>query len=234
MLSLISKATAGSLGIGSGYPGLKIAIKQTDPGAIVIYQDTPPTAGGVRPGRIPGYSIDVLYDNGYHLTSASMWSDIYAPIPQQLYPFGTNSAFTSSGGSWDLTSGKWQYASRTYTGYGLKDGKLTIFTNVQDAARIRYRLDDDDVFLGCVGDNVFFWKRYVPSKVFWINGNTRKEFYYGLSRKVIDIFGVTKGLGKDVDIRVFRKASGLIQITPYEPGFIEISFSSGRLVRAKK
>jgi hypothetical protein len=222
---------ADSENIGSGYLGLKVITGMERSNSIVIYQDTPPTVGGVIPGKMEGYSVKVIYERGYHFSEESLWGgDI--PIPEQLYPFSTNSAFTSRGGTWDFSTGKWQYSSRTYVGYFFASEKLIIFTSVQERARALYHLNSDDVFLGAVDGKSFFWKKFKPSKIFWRDQNSQKEFYYALPRGIIDIYGVTKGIQKDVQIRVFRKSSGFMQITPYEPDSIEIFLSKGKLVRS--
>jgi hypothetical protein len=124
-------------------------------------------------------------------------------------------------------------------GYRLIGGDLTIFTNVQQQAQMKYHLHSNEFFLGYVDGKVFFIKDN-PVKVFWREPGSQKEYYYHLPRAVIDIFGVTKALDPDKDIGfvVFRHVRrwpwDSLLLAPYEQDFIQISLSSGKLLRSEE
>lgn len=94
--------------LGSGAPGLKVATRKPD--AYVIYQDEPSTVGVGLQGGMLQRKIQVLFDVKYNFSKKRM------EIPEQLYPFSHNSAFTCTGGSWSSDFAKWDYTTRKSIG----------------------------------------------------------------------------------------------------------------------
>src|SRR5271165_2450204 len=183
--------------IGSGQPGLKITTRA--PGSIVIYQDEPSTVGVGLVGGMATRKIRVLIDQNYHFSKDRM------EIPEQLYPLDPDAAFTSSGGTWTDNFQRWDYTARTYVGYRERGSEVDLIPDIQAAARRLYNLSPDDVFF-CAFDNlVFFWSAFDPSHVFWRRLGDNAEFEASLPQNVIDIYGATRGIRKDVGFVVFAK-----------------------------
>ena len=222
--------------IGSGYPGLKVATRVGDANAIVIYTDEPDLVGPVGLVGMKNRKINVIIDHGFHFQKDSI--EIPQPIPQQLYPFDSNSVFTSEIGSNDSDAKQYAAAGGTPpwpVGYRLVDGHLTVFTNVQEAAEAKYHLTNDEMFLGFVDSRIFFCKRaFKPAVVFWREQDSQQAYSFAMPRGVVDIFGVTRGIQKDVGFVVLRKAAWHLHPAPYEKDFIEIKLSSGKLMRPNK
>jgi hypothetical protein len=225
------------LNIGCGNPGLKVTSRPFDANAVVIYHETPeiPIGGSIGPD-MTNEIIQVIVDHEYHFQKESMVG-LGSGIPLQLYPYAPNSAFTDPAGedwSWG-NSNRW---SLEETGYTFKNGNLTTFTNVQQMARIKYHLSNDEIFLGFLDDRVFFCKNgFRSSKVFWREQGSQKEYYYRMPRAVLDLYGVTKALHqhKDVSIVVFRKVWRFVPfLEPFEITFMEIPLSEGKLVRPEE
>lgn len=209
--------------IGSGNPGLKVATRGTNSNAIVIYQDEPETVGNGLQGGMMDRKIKVIFDRGYNFRQEDM------EIPEQLYPFDSDSAFTSTGGSWDPLGRNWEYIPRGTSGFRLANGDLTTFTNVQMAAEAKYHLNSDEAFLGFIDNKVFFWRGFNPTRVFWRERDSQEVYYYIMPKQVIDIYGVTKGIQNDVCFVAFGKSTGLFSYSPYEERLVQINFSGGRI-----
>jgi hypothetical protein len=88
------------------------------------------------------------------------------------------------------------------------------------------------VFLGAFDNLVFFWRAFDPSNVYWRRLGDDSVFEAPLPRNVIDIYGATRGIRKDVGFVVFAKTRGLIVNAPYQTEFVELSLSKGVRVNA--
>jgi hypothetical protein len=221
---VVSSYAADRPQIGSGHPGLKIATRA--PGSIVIYEDEPSTVGVGLVGGMATRKIRVLIDQGYRFSKDTM------EIPEQLYPLDPDAVFTSSGGTWTEDRHRWEYTARTYVGYRERGSEVDLIPDVQAAARRLYGLRPEDVFLGAFNKLVFFWSAFDPSHVYWRRLGDDVVFEASLPRNVIDIYGATRGIRKDVGFVVFAKARGLIVNAPYETEFVELSLSMGVRVDA--
>jgi hypothetical protein len=207
---MASVNVAKSPSIGSGNPGLKVAARGTNADAVVIYQDEPETVGiGLQAGMMDR-KIMVIYDKGYNFRQQDMEN------PDQLYPFDQDSTFTSSGGSWDQLGKNWDYTPRGASGLRLANGGLTTFTNIQAAAEAKYHLSNDETFLGFIDNKVFFWRGFNPTRVFWRERDSQEVYYYTMPKQLIDIYGVTRGIQKDVCFVTFAKSTGFFQYSPCE------------------
>jgi hypothetical protein len=211
------------LQIGSGQPGLKIATRAPD--ALVIYEDEPTTVGHGLMGGIEKRNIRVLIDRNYHFSKESM------EISEQLYPLDSDTVFTSHGGSWAAPH-HWNYMSRTYIGYRVHGSEVEVIPYVQATASRLYGLSVGEEFLGAFDNCVFFWRDFDPSHVYWRHSGDSSVFEASLPRNVIDIYGATRGIRKDVGFVVFAKAGGLIAYSPYDFEFVELSLSEGSRVHA--
>jgi hypothetical protein len=181
-------------------------------------------------------NIQVIVDHGFgfHKDMDSFTSG----VPLEIYPFGANSAFVDETGAMGIMKPPVWLRGPPEVGYTLIGSDLTIFTNVQEQARMKYHLQSDEVFLGFVKGKVFYCKKN-PSKVFWREPESQREYYYHLPRAVVDIYGVTKALDphKDFGFVVLRPTPLVWPpwdnwfLPPRSDGFIEISVSKGKLVR---
>jgi hypothetical protein len=207
--------------IGSGDPGLKVVIGNSD--SVAIYQDEPQTFGVGLQGGMAKRRILVIVDQGYGFNQRAM------DIPKQLFPFDSEAAFTCSGGRWALPPGphRFDYTPRKYVGYRLVDGRLTVFTDVQKEAGAKYRLSPGEEFLGSVDSRVFYWKDFDPSKVYWRDQTTTKTYSLALPEGVIDLYGVARGLKQDIRLLTLRKSHRLFNYSPYTDEVIEIPLSKG-------
>lgn len=226
--------------IGSGSPGLRVITRARNPNAIGIYRILPetPFGGGPISGGATNETIQVIVDHGYGFQKTDMLT-IGTLLP--LYPFASNSAFTDEAGiEWfSQSSNDWATSSSCAVGYTLTNGSLSVFTNVQQVARAKYHLNNDEIFLGFIDNRVFFCKNLLkPAKVFWREQGSQKEYYYRLPKSVVNIYGVTKALQHDKDVgfvafrHVWRWPWDSLFLAPYEDDFVEMSLSSGKLVRS--
>jgi len=147
--------------------------------------------------------------------------------PHQLFPFDQETAFSCDGGSWTSDFSRWDYSHRSYVGYRLAEGRLTTITNVQKEAAVKYHLSQGDEFLGFIGNKVFFWKGFNPSKVYWRVQGTSQTYYLNLPKGVIDLYGAARGIKKDIALLAFSKSRGLFHYSPYTTEVIEIVLSKG-------
>lgn len=234
-------ASAGDFtNIGCGNPGLKVIAKQLDPNAVVIYHELPETPfGGFVGVFMTNENIQVIVDHGFgfHKDMNSFTSG----IPLELYPFGTNSALVDEAGAMGIMRPPVGPTGPPEVGYKLIGSSLTIFTNVQEQARMKYHLQSNEVFLGSVNGEVFYCKEN-PAKVFWREPESQTEYYYQLPRAVVNIYGVTKAFDphKDIGFVVLRPTPLVWPpwdnwfLPPRSDGFIEISLSNGKLVNPKE
>ena len=144
-------------------------------------------------------------------------------IPSQLFPLDTTSAFTCDGGRWSTDFKRWQYTPRESTGWRLVDGQLTMIDDVQKQAAREYQLAPDEMFLGLIDNRIFYWRDFNPSRVFWRKFGNDAVYSAGMPRGVIDLFGATKGIRRDVGFVVFRRSPGIPLYSPYRVDFMEIS-----------
>jgi hypothetical protein len=231
ILSPFNLFAADFASLGSGDPRLKVATKTTNANAIVIYQDEQVTAGIGGLGGMQDRTITVVVDHGFHFRKNSQ--DIRVDnVPLQLFPFDCNSAFTSEIGAVDPNAEACVSNGGTppwSIGYRLENGRLTTFTNVQTEAAAKYHLNQGDIFLGCINSRVFFCKnRFHPAVVFCRDEDNQHEFYFKMPRKVVDIFGVTRGVQNDFGFVVLQGATWHLHPSPYEKQFIELSFSNAK------
>lgn len=240
---------AGSLALGSGEPGLKIIYKTTN--QFVIFVDEPWTVG---PGLIGGYydrQIAVLIDRNYGLKEklqTRAWDD----IPEQLYSFDDSTVFTSEGesrppdnqiyitnriGGYVSADGKLVYFPRVTQVFSISAGSILVSDNIYAMARARYNLATNQMFLGRIGTNIYYWETEDPRKVFYRAGAGESATnYFELSKGIIDVFGVTRGVKEtdNIGFTVLRKSKGFFHYSPNEFTFIEFSFKNAKQVKGNQ
>lgn len=162
--------------------------------------------------------IKVVMDQGYDFGIELMLHS------SQLFPFGPNTAFTTRVGSWN-SDRSWNYKARSHIGYRLIDGKISIFQDVQKEAALAYQLPTGAAFLGCIDHRIFYWNDFNPNHVFWREEGGSKIYKIQLPKGVIDIWGVTRGIGKDIAILLFRESHGFFKYSPYTDEVFEFTLS---------
>ena len=231
--------------LGSGEPGLKIIFKTTN--QCVIYVDEPWTVG---PGSVGGMShrhIDVLFDGTYGLKKMlqnRQWPS--TDMPEQLYPFDDETVFTCEGcakfpndriyktnsmGESISDDGKTLGFPRVTAVFSTNTESILISHDVYAMARLRYGLTTNQLFLGKLGANIFYWEVRNPRKVFFRSvAGDKAANYFELPRGMIDLFGVTKPLKKtgDVGFSVLRWSKGFFSSSPCEFAFIEVSYKNAK------
>jgi len=222
LVALLAPTLAGAQAnaIGSGYPGLKVAVASAD--AIAIYEDEPFTVGA---GLIGGYRsrhITVLLDHGYGFDQQLM------RIPEQLYPLDPDSAFSSTGGRLLFNPTRWELSERKATGYRLVKGQLTIIPDVLAIAAVQYKLQDNESFLGRIDNRVFFWRDFSPAKLFWREIDSEHVYSIQIPEGVLDFHGITRGIKKDIGLVVLRKSPGQIHYAPNTFSFLEFALAEGK------
>lgn len=90
-----------------------------------------------------------------------------------------------------------------------------------------YGLRGTDVFLGIVNGRVYFWSNFIPSRVYWRGLNDKAVYSANMPDETVDIYGVTKGIRKDIGFVVFAKSAGWFKYSPYTTKFVEMSLSQG-------
>jgi hypothetical protein len=239
------------LNLGSGEPGLKIVFANNTTNQFAIYLDEPWTVG---PGLIGGYDkrhIEVLLDHSYGLKEkiqTRRWSD----DPQQLYPFDDETAFACEGdakppedqiytannmGIYTSADGKRVYFPRKTQVFSTNADSILISDDVYAMARLRYGLTTNQLFLGKLGTNIFYWETQNPRKVFFRSvAEDKATNYFELPKGMIDLYGVTKPLKKtgDVGFSVLRWSKGFFHYSPCEFTLIEVSYKNAKQVKGKQ
>ncbi|HEY4417489.1 MAG TPA: hypothetical protein VGO57_17490 [Verrucomicrobiae bacterium] len=221
---------APSTNLGAGQPGLKIDYRGTN--RFVIYLDEPWTVG---PGSIGGYydrHIDVLFEQNYGLKRMLQTREWDGGDPQQLYPFDDQRIFTCETAKLGLdhkTFTHWPHQTQLFS---INGNSLSVSDDVYVLARQQYGLTTNQFFLGKIGTNIFYWEMGDPRKaIYRAVGDKSTVKYFELPKGMIDLFGVTKSVKKDVGFTVLRKSSGFFQYSPNTFDFIEVSFNTAKPVK---
>ena len=154
-------SVAAPLNIGSAEPGLHIIYKSK--GQSAIYLDEPDTIGSFLVGGYDERKIQVVLDRNYGLQDKirnCKWGD----SPQQLYPFDDQTAFTCEDGPDFDAAGQ---VSRNTQVFSTITEDLLISDDVYGLARSRYGLTTNQLFLGKIGTNIFYWETRNPHAVYY-------------------------------------------------------------------
>jgi hypothetical protein len=217
---------------GGGEPGLKIIYK--DANQYVVFVDEPWTVG---PGLIGGYNdrqIAVLFDKNYGLKEklrTRTWDD----NPEQLYPFDDKTAFTSDGANWDPVRKVMTWPGKTQI-FSINGDGVVVSNDVYALARAHYGLATNQLFLGKIGTNIFYWETQDSRRVFYHpaagDGTTN---YFEFPKGVLDIMGVTQGVKEkdNIGFTVLRKSKGF-SYSPNEFTFIEVSYKNAKQIKGNQ
>jgi hypothetical protein len=193
--------------------------------------DEPWTVG---PGSIAGVStrhIDVLFDHNYGLKEQIQnrkWKD----TPQQLYPFDDQRVFTCETAKLGPDPKTWNYWPHQTQLFYVNGDSLSVSDEVYALARQQYGLTTNQFFLGKIGTNIFYWEMGDARKAFYRPAAEKKAaHYFELPKGMVDLFGVTKSVKKDIGFTVLMKTPGLFTLTPNEFTFIEFSFKDAKPVK---
>ena len=120
---------------------------------------------------------------------------------------------------------KWDYEPREIKVYSLINGQLSIAHSFKDT-NARYGLKSGQIFLGRIDNVVFYWVNYDPRAAFWRKADEADGHRIRLPSKVVDIYGVTKGVHRSYGLVIFRKSSGRFSYAPYEHTFWEFDLKA--------
>jgi len=216
--------------LGGGEPGLKIIYNTTN--QYVIYRDEPWTVG---PGLIGGYDkrhIDVLLDHNFGLEEQILtrkWHD----IPEQLYAFDDKTAFTCFGYNWDPVGKVMTWPGKTQI-FSINGDGVAVSNDAYALAHTRYGLTTNQLFLGKIGTNIFYWETQDSRRVFYCStAEASVTHFFELPKGVLDIRGVTQGVKErgNIGIMALRESKGLFHYSPAEFAFIEVSFKDSKQVK---
>jgi hypothetical protein len=233
-----------SLKLGGGEPGLKILYMETN--RFLIYLDEPSTVGPGFDGGANTRHLEAICGKNYGLKQlvSGRWTK---DGPQQLYPFDLETAFTCEGdskppdgqkytldrvGEYISADGKLSYFPRETRAYSTNTDNLLVSDDVYALARSRYGLANNQLFLGSIGTDVFYFESTDPKKVFFrTTVETNVLSYFAFPRGVTDIYGVTKAVkkSKDVGFVVLRKPP-IFGYSPMTFDFVEFSFKKAKRV----
>jgi hypothetical protein len=209
--------------LGSGSPGLRIIYDATN--QYIIFNDLSYVKS--LNDSPQNRQIQVLTERN---------SGILAGDEQDLYPFDEETAFACAGG----------WSSKRPNDYGLRQTwvfstsntnreNILVSRDVYSLARSRYRLATNQLFLGKIGTNIYYFENRDLWKVYY---RSTKELqathYFKLPRSVDDVDGVTMALNTNKDVAVCgsMKAGWFLNWgAPYHPMSIEFSFKDAKLVR---
>jgi hypothetical protein len=155
----------------------------------------------------------------------------------ELYAFDENAAFTCEGGSWSADFKTWNYWPRKTQVFSTNADSILLSDDVYALAWSRYALTTNQLFLGKIGMNIFYWETRDSTTVYYHSAEkVRATNYFKLPKGIIDIDGVTRAVkaNKDVGFYPLRKSSGLFHYSPYQHVFIEVSFKNAKQVKGKQ
>jgi hypothetical protein len=223
--------------LGSGDPSLHIIYHATN--LYIIYLNEPWVPEDVRSG---GYWINAD-QIGYSkrqiiLRSAELPSDNDPSMydnsgvvndPMVLYPFDEDTAFTCPFGSigWSSFNTFWPHPNQVFS---TNKDCILVSEDVYALARSRYGLTTNQLFLGRIGTNIFYWETGNPRKVYYDSVEQPQAVnYFTLPTRVRDLYGVTRALlpHKDIGIWASRKHTWLwmiYQIMPTTAGYEDVVF----------
>jgi hypothetical protein len=210
--------------LGSGGPGLRIIWNTTN--QYIIFNDL----SYVK-------SLNDWPQNRQIQVLAERNFGILAGDERNLYPFDEEAAFACTEG----------LSSKYYTNdYGLRQTwvfstsitnreNILVSRDVYSLARSRYGLATNQLFLGKIGTNIFYFENRDLWKIYY---RSTKELqathYFKLPRSVDDVDGVTMALNTNKDVAVCgsMKAGWFLNLgAPYHPMSIEFSFKDAKHVR---
>lgn len=214
-------ASAEPLALGGGEPGLKVIYVETNQAAIFV--DESWTVGTGLVGGYDNRKIDVLFDQNYGLKEKirnRTWTD----TPEQLYPFDVSTAFTCD-------------PPNETELFSMHGDHLIVTKDVYSLACSRYGLSTNQLFLGTLGTNIYYWAAQDPRKVFFRPvGEVNATNFFELPKGMIDLMGVTRGVkdSENVGFVVLQKSKGFFHYSPNEFSFIEVSFKNVKHLKSDK
>jgi len=204
-----------------------------------IYLDEDWTVGDALIGGYDTRKIQVVADRNYGLTNC-LRSSTWGTVGQifQLYPFDEKTAFTCEGGNWSSNLKKWDYWPRdTHVFSTNEDAILDAMQTSEDVytlARLRYGLNTNQLFLGKIGTNIFYWETANPRKVYCrAAGQAEVTNFVSLPGRVIDIYGATRAMKPNFDIGfyTFSESRGWFHYSPCTFEFIEVSLKKANRLK---
>lgn len=228
-------ADALPLNLGSGEPGLHVIYNTTN--QYVVFLDEPWTVGDGLFGGYDKRKIQVLTDRNFGLKEMIQTRTWGEGDVLELYAFDEQTAFTCEGGMWSADYKTWHYWPRKTQVFSTNADGILVSEDVYELARTRYGLTTNQLFLGKIGTNIFYWETRDSKRVYYHAAEKAQATnYFKLPKRVIDIYGVTRAVNtnKAVGFNTFSKSTGWFRYSPYSSEFIEVSFKNVKQVKGNE
>jgi hypothetical protein len=238
--SQVFAGAAISLNLGSGDPGLRVIFNGTNQYVIYIDENFKEfqKAGDDWLDDYPKGPVQVLADRNFGFKEMLLSSNKWNGDPVDLYPFDEETAFASDG---DLV---WRGEGKKYSFWPSKtqvfstnaDGIFLMSEDAYALARSRYSLATNEVFLGKIGPNIFYWETRDATRVYFRTSEAKSVSYFKLPKAVDQLFGVKLALSTNMDVgfcTVMRSSRwlGVFTVAPFHPAFVEVSFKDAKLLK---
>jgi hypothetical protein len=143
----------------------------------------------------------------------------------------------NGGAGWSPDGKIWNYWPRKTRVFSTNAESIWVSDNVYALACSRYGLTTNQLYLGKIGTNIYYWETRNPAKVYYRGvvhaGATN---YLELPKRVVDLLGVTKAIhkGKDIGFMAFEQSPGFFHYSPYTYDLIEVSFKDSKRESGKQ
>ncbi len=193
-------------------------------------------------GLIGGFdkrNIQIIADLNFGLKEKLRSRSWFEGDVMELYAFDEQTAFTCDGGAgWRPPNYRsYNYWPRKTKVFSTNADNIFVSDDVYALARSRYGLTTNQLFLGKIGTNIFYWETQNSSMVYYRAAEgAQTANYFKLSKRVIDIDGVTKSVSTNMDVGffTFSKSTGWFHYSPYTGEFIEVSFKNAKQMKGNQ
>ena len=121
--------------------------------------------------------------------------------------------------------------------FSINGDEVVVSNDVYALARARYGLNTNQLFLGKIGTNIFYWETQDLMKVYYRSAAGESATnYFEFPKGILDFEGVTRGIKEreNIGFAVLRKSKGFFHYSPNEFAFIEVSFKDAKPVKGNQ
>jgi hypothetical protein len=219
--------------LGSGDPSLHIIFHSAN--EYVVYADKhymaylPKTPGYDVPPGDWRKGIEIFVDRNFRLRE-KLGTDFWREGEQQLYAFGEQTAFACNGTALASTPRR-RFVHRSTQIFSIQNGKMVVSEDVDSLARARYGLTTNQIFLGRVATNIYFWIPPDGRRVYFRDEGARTSGdYFLLPKGVEDVFGATRAASTNRAVAFWGLKKQRALQSPVDYFFIEASVEDAKRV----
>lgn len=236
LLSVLSPAIASDVApfkLGGGYPSLHIIYDSTNRYVVYLdneylgYLDKQAASGEDTNNLAPAFQVAL--ERNYSLKK-NFRDDSLLPDIKQLFPFDDQTAFTCQG-MVGLKPAS-DYEPRTSQVLSISDNGIVMSSDVDALARARYGLATNQMFLGKIGMNIYYFEPSALRRVYFRAVGARNgTYYFELPRGVTQVFGATRAASANKDVGFWGVRKTRIHFLPPSPVdgfFLEMSFKDAK------